>query len=120
MAPLSANSITNPNLRKPTPIGALSILMTLGLHALGAVDHDAGSVIRLGMSTVLSGPAAELGREMQLGVQTGLDRENRAGGVHGLKLRLETLDDGYEPSRTAPNMRQLIENDQVLAIIGCI
>jgi ABC-type branched-subunit amino acid transport system substrate-binding protein len=28
------------------------------------------------------------------------------------------LDDGYEPSRTVPNVRQLIEKDDVLAIIG--
>ena len=70
------------------------------------------------MSTALSGPAAELGKGMQLGVTLGLERANRGGGVHGRKLRLEALDDGYEPSRTAPNMRQLIENDRVLAVIG--
>ena len=40
------------------------------------------------------------------------------GGVNGRKLRLIALDDGYEPARTAPNMRQLIEKDNVLAIIG--
>jgi branched-chain amino acid transport system substrate-binding protein len=33
-------------------------------------------------------------------------------------LRLIALDDGYEPARTAPNMRRLIEEDGVLAVIG--
>jgi hypothetical protein len=55
---------------------------------------------------------------MQRGILVGLDRANRNGGLDGRKLRLIALDDGYEPARTAPNMRQLIENDHVLAIIG--
>ena len=40
------------------------------------------------------------------------------GGVNGRKLRLVALDDGYEPARTALNMRQLIEKEHVLALIG--
>jgi branched-chain amino acid transport system substrate-binding protein len=47
-----------------------------------------------------------------------LERANRNGGVNHRKLRLIALDDGYEPARTAVNMRQLIEKDNVLAIIG--
>ncbi|MBI1839805.1 MAG: ABC transporter substrate-binding protein [Verrucomicrobia bacterium] len=70
------------------------------------------------MSTVLSGPAADLGKNMRLGVLAGIERANRAGGIHGARLRLITLDDGYEPARAAPNMRQLLEKDNVLAVIG--
>jgi Periplasmic binding protein len=40
------------------------------------------------------------------------------GGVNGRKLRLIALDDGNEPARTAANLRQLIEKDNLLAIIG--
>ncbi|WP_305043333.1 ABC transporter substrate-binding protein [Geoalkalibacter sp.] len=71
-----------------------------------------------GMSTALSGPTAELGGAMRDGVRLGLERFNRAGGIHGRILRLVVLDDGYEPARTAPNMRRLIEEDGVLAVIG--
>lgn len=74
--------------------------------------------IRLGMSTVLTGPAAELGQAMRAGVLAGLERLNRAGGIAGRKVRLICLDDGYEPARTAPNMRTLIETEKVLAVIG--
>lgn len=74
--------------------------------------------ITLGMSTVLSGPAAELGLEMQRGVLAGLEQVNQRGGFHGRRLRLITYDDGYEPARTAPNMHRLLQQDQVLAIIG--
>jgi branched-chain amino acid transport system substrate-binding protein len=74
--------------------------------------------IVLGMSTVLTGGAQVLGKNMQQGILAGLERANREGGIGGRKLRLISLDDGYEPSRTAPNMRRLIEDDHVLTIIG--
>ncbi len=70
------------------------------------------------MSTALSGPAMDLGQNMLHGVQAGLARANEAGGVNGRRLRLIALDDGYEPSRTAPNMRRLIEKKGVVAVIG--
>ncbi|MDF1613533.1 ABC transporter substrate-binding protein [Desulfurivibrio dismutans] len=74
--------------------------------------------IVLGMSTALSGPTAELGQAMRDGVALGLERLNHEGGINGRRLRLIALDDGYEPARTAPNMRRLIEEEKVLAIIG--
>ncbi len=81
---------------------------------------DAGSApeIVLGMSTALSGPAADLGHRMRAGVQAALDEANSTGGIRGHKVRLVALDDGYEPSRTAPNMHTLIEDQPVLAVVG--
>jgi branched-chain amino acid transport system substrate-binding protein len=79
---------------------------------------DSQSDIVLGMSTVLSGANANLGEETQRGVLAGLERVNRKGGINGRKLRLITLDDGLEPARAAPNMRKLIENDHVLAVVS--
>lgn len=84
----------------------------------GAEPPGDQSEIVLGMSTTLSGSTADLGREMHQGVLAGLERANRAGGIRGRPLRLLALDDGYEPTRTAPNMRQLIQEDKVMAVIG--
>ena len=85
--------------------------------SLCRIDSRLGEIV-LGMSTALSGPAAALGKDMREGVLAGFERANRAGGVNGRKLRLVALDDGYEPSRTAPNMRQLLDKENVLAVIG--
>ncbi len=74
--------------------------------------------IKLGMSTALNGPAAELGKEMKLGVEIYFDRINASGGVQGHRLELIVLDDQYDPKLTGKNMHELIEKDQVLAIIG--
>jgi branched-chain amino acid transport system substrate-binding protein len=74
--------------------------------------------IRFGMSAPFSGPAKELGRQMKLGVETAFNVINDAGGVHGRQVKLVTVDDGYEPTRTAETMKQLYEKDQVFGIIG--
>ena len=96
----------------------LACFLAFGAGALFADDAGKQPEVVLGMSTALTGPASDLGREMRQGVVAGIERANRAGGVHGFHLRLITLDDGYEPARTAPNMRELLEKDNVLAIIG--
>ena len=83
-----------------------------------AQEPEKKAKIILGMSTALTGPAADLGKNMRQGVLAGLERANRSGGINGRKLELIALDDGYEPTRTAPNMRRLIEKEQVLAVIG--
>ncbi|ARU54971.1 methylamine utilization protein MauG [Oleiphilus messinensis] len=74
--------------------------------------------IVVGMSTALSGPASQLGLGVKQGVDALFNRVNKDGGVQGKKLKLIALDDGYEPAKAAPNMRTLIEQNKVLAIIG--
>lgn len=74
--------------------------------------------IKIGMSTALAGPASGLGTNVKMGVETYFKAVNANGGVNGKMLELIALDDGYEPDRAAPNMRQLIDADGVAAVIG--
>jgi branched-chain amino acid transport system substrate-binding protein len=76
--------------------------------------------ILLGQSVALTGPAAELGIQMRNGAKTYFDHINAQGGVHGRKIELLTLDDGYEPTRTAPNTKKLIEEHKVFALFGYV
>jgi ABC-type branched-subunit amino acid transport system substrate-binding protein len=71
-----------------------------------------------GMSSAFSGANKELGREMRKGFELAFAVANEAGGVHGRKLRLVALDDGYEPARTLQVMQDLVENRKVFAIVG--
>jgi len=77
-----------------------------------------GDEIVFGMSTALSGPAAELGENMRMGVLAAFEEANRGGGAGGRTLRLEALDDQYEPAQTVPNMRELIDTRKVVAVVG--
>lgn len=74
--------------------------------------------IKIGMTTALTGPAAELGLNMRAGIQRYFDILNAQGGIAGRPIELIVRDDGYEPERAAFNMRELIYKDGVLAIIG--
>jgi branched-chain amino acid transport system substrate-binding protein len=102
----------------PRAKAVLFSCLSLWGHQLPAAEASAPAEIVLGMSTALTGSAQNLGRDMELGVLAGLARANRNGGVHDRKVRLITLDDGYEPTRTAPNTERLIEKENVLAIVG--
>ncbi len=102
----------------PSALTLLFLILALGSQAVQATEYDAPAEIVLGMSAVFTGVSADLGKNMQRGILTGLGRVNGNGGVNGRKLRLIALDDAYEPARTALNMRQLIEKEHVLALIG--
>jgi ABC-type branched-subunit amino acid transport system substrate-binding protein len=78
------------------------------------------STITLGQSAVLSGPAKELGEDLRDGAQAYFDQVNAQGGIHGRKIILKTLDDGYEADRAAANTKQLIEQDHVFALFGYV
>jgi branched-chain amino acid transport system substrate-binding protein len=45
---------------------------------------------------------------------------NAKGGVHGRKIKDITLDDAYLPNETVPDVKQLVEKDHVMAIVGSL
>ena len=71
-----------------------------------------------GQSAALTGPAAALGQGMQLGIQAAFAEINRGGGIHGRRLELISLDDGYEPEAALVNTRRLLQEEGVFALIG--
>ena len=76
--------------------------------------------ILIGQSAALSGPAEQLGKEMKAGALAYFDAVNRSGGVNGRKIKLLSLDDGYEPEKAAANTRKLITEDKILALFGYV
>src|SRR5262249_8480825 len=83
-------------------------------HVRGVTDTE----IVCGMSAAFSGPSRELGNRMKLGIDTAFSLADDQGGVAGRSLRLVALDDGYEGPRAGDNMRELIDNRGVFAIVG--
>lgn len=76
--------------------------------------------ILFGQSAAFTGPAAELGTGMRLGIEAAFAEANQDGGVHGRRLELLTLDDAYEPETAVVNTQQLIGEDRVFALIGAV
>ena len=75
--------------------------------------------VLFGQSAAFSGPAQELGKNMRLGIEAAFHEANMAGGVHGRRLELTTLDDAYEPEAAITNTQQLI-GEGVFALIGAV
>lgn len=90
---------------------ALLYWVALGVQAQGAV-------IRLGQSLPLTGALAELGTEYRDGMLAHFKQLNAKGGIHGRKVELTTLDDGYVVERSVENTRKLLENPELLGLIG--
>jgi len=82
-----------------------------------AAETPRSETVRIGMSTPLTGPSAYLGQRARFGVALALDEFNRRPG-NRRRVELVVLDDGFEPMRTAPNMRRLIDRDQVAAVLA--
>ena len=76
--------------------------------------------VLFGQSAAFEGPAAQLGQNMRLGIQAAFQEANDAGGVHGRRLELVSMDDAYEPEAAIANTRHLIEEDRVFALIGAV
>lgn len=74
----------------------------------------------IGQSAVLTGPSAQLGIEMRDGIYAAFSEKNIAGGINGRLLKLKTLDDGYEPNRTKTNTQELVDDKQLVALIGYV
>jgi ABC-type branched-subunit amino acid transport system substrate-binding protein len=71
------------------------------------------------MTGPLSGPAKEMGLAVRTGIDVAFAAQNEAGGVHGRKLRLVAVDDGFEPARTAQALPELAVTHRVFGFIGC-
>ncbi len=98
---------------------ALVSLASMGVLASGAAKAQANRSIVLGQSAPTTGPAAQLGLQMNQGARLHFDAVNAQGGVNGQTIELRLLDDGYEPDRCKANTETFIR-DEVFALFGYV
>lgn len=96
----------------------LTVLLLQPYYIIAAEIPCLHNSLVFGMSTGLSGPAAHLGTNMRNGVLAAFKEINLNGGIQGRSLCLIVLDDAYTPEKTVANMHKLIEQENVLAVIG--
>lgn len=76
------------------------------------------TTVVLGQSAPLSGPAQAAGEEIRNGALAYLRAFNEAGGAHGRRIELATLDDAGEPARALANTQRLVEQLRVFALLA--
>ncbi len=73
----------------------------------------------IGLSGPLTGGAAIYGNGVKNGAQLAVDEINAAGGLNGVKFKLETTDDMHDATKVATNYAKLLEKGMQVSL-GCV
>jgi len=98
-----------------TWIRAAAIALAAGLGQGGARAED---TVKLGFTGALTGPYNEFGEGLRRGITIAVEEWNKRGGVDGRKVEfMEPLDDQLVPDRAVQNMRRLLDNKDIAAVL---
>ena len=100
---------------KNTFVLAAVLACILSGRAAAEPGVNANEII-LGQAAGFTGSVAGTVKELTAGAKAYFDRVNATGGVHGRKVVLESLDDGFDPKRTPEVVKKLIDEKQVFAL----
>ena len=76
--------------------------------------------IRIGTIQDLSGPLAAFGKQSRNGMQMRVDEINKAGGIHGRKIKFFVEDSAYDPKKAVLSAQKLVNQDKVFVVAGHI
>ena len=96
--------------------------LVLSTAAIAQKRYDPGvtdTEIKIGQTMPYSGPISAYGAigRAQLAY---FEKINAEGGINGRKVRLISLDDGYNPAKAVEQVRRLVEQDDVLLIFNSV
>ena len=97
--------------------GALATL--LAAPALSGRALAQGQPVKLGFNGDLAAsPSAQSGRAAVVGIEAAIEDVNKDAAVLGRPLSLVIRDDLSQPPKSIQNMRDLIDNERVVAVLG--
>jgi len=85
-----------------------------------AQEGVSNKAITIGSTAALSGPLGALGQDLKLGIDAAMAQINARGGVGGRSLQLQMQDDAYVPARSVENVRKMVGDGSVLALLSCM
>ncbi len=97
---------------------AVLLILVLGVVGLLAEDGVYPDKVVIGSFQALSGPYAVIGQGMTKGMKAYFNWINEQGGIYGRKIKLIVADDQLNPSKTVVEVKRLVEEDKVFAIVG--
>jgi branched-chain amino acid transport system substrate-binding protein len=120
-------SLVKSNFLLPYLARTVATAALVALFGVGAVRADpkygpgaSDKEIKLGQTAPYSGPASifSLNAKIELAYLKMLNETQ--GGINGRKINLISLDDAYSPPKSVEQTRKLVEDDEVLAIVGMV
>ena len=118
-------------MKLPQSIFILLIAFSLGFWSCGGgstTSNSSGSGTSIGVTDTeiiigsfgpLTGPAALWGNIVK-GMDAYFKMVNEEGGINGRTIKFIMKDDAYDPSRTVPAVREMVQKDEVFAFVGGI
>jgi len=101
-------------LRHVAALAGVAMAAMMAAHPASADD-----TIKLGFTGAITGPFNEFGEGIKRGATIAVDQWNANGGVNGKKVEFaEMLDDQLVPDRAVQNMRRLLDNEEIVALIA--
>jgi branched-chain amino acid transport system substrate-binding protein len=85
-----------------------------------ATAAQAAEPVRIGLTTVLSGPTYDRGQSEQYGAQLALYQINESGGLLGRPVEIYYADNACKPDIGVPAVKRLIEEQHVPVLIGAL
>lgn len=108
---MSSNALRN-------TAGLIVLSVSLSGLALAQGKAPVGEPIKIGTTGAMTGPYSEYGTGMRKAAELAVDFANAKGGVLGRPIQLVVLDDQLKADVAALNVKKLIEEDKVVAILG--
>jgi branched-chain amino acid transport system substrate-binding protein len=100
----------------PFQKAAMAVLALTFAGAAAAEPGITADKIVIGQAAGFTGSVAGTVKELTAGAQLYFDHVNSKGGVHGRKIVLEQMDDGFDPKKSPDIFKKLIEEKQVFAM----
>jgi branched-chain amino acid transport system substrate-binding protein len=101
-----------------TAVGATLAAWSLTVDA-AEIRGVTATEIKIGQTMPYSGPVSAFGA-LGKGEVGYFKMLNEKGGIHGRKVNLISLDDGYAPPKAVEQTRRLVESDEVALIFSTI
>ncbi|MFS0699355.1 ABC transporter substrate-binding protein [Cellulomonas sp. 179-A 4D5 NHS] len=101
--------------------GTLALVAVLPLTACSTPAASPGvaeETVTIGTHTPLTGPAAAGYASISAAASAYFEYLNDQGGVHGRTIEYVVKDDAYNPATTQTVVRELVQEDQVLAVVN--
>lgn len=99
-------------------IAATAATAAILAASLVMLPAHAQEKIIIGQSAPLTGPAADIGRDIRDGALAVFSRVNASGGIGGRQIELVTLDDNNDRKRAGANAKVLIEERNAIVLFG--
>ena len=104
-----------------SPTTTLTALALIAAPLVAAAEQGiTPDSVTFAQVAAFDGPASALGTGMRLGITAAFEEANAAGGIHGRMLKLESMDDGYEPDRSVRLVKKVVEENNHIGFIGAV